>query len=122
MSDERMQFDTTVPIYLIGMTQFDTPEAKLLCPMCRYDYVHVHDSFTVSGNDGYKSGSGLRGDSVVIQCWSECGSAWELWLCFHKGRTFAQMKLIRGCLDIANEDKFADLKIRDLPWTKNQMG
>lgn len=118
MSDRKIEFDLVSPLRTIGIPPYDEPESRLLCPYCSFDYVHVHRSFTAKGFDNCESGSGLRGDSLVIQCWSECGSAWELWLAFHKGRTFTQIKPIRTCLESMQDVEIpADTPVSSLPWT-----
>jgi len=75
---------------------------KVLCPVCRYSYVHIE---RVSYAPGEHCPVGVevtsqavrwnrevpcegRGDRVFIEFWGECGHRFGLLLQHHKGETF----------------------------------
>ena len=60
---------------------------QVLCPICRYDYVHMSDPITLS-SDSYTAWHG-RGDAIKIPFDGECGHRFALCFGYHKGQVFA---------------------------------
>ena len=58
----------------------------VVCPVCRYTYIHVG---TVSSNPTAK------GSRTVVSLWAECGHSFDLILWTHKGQTFCALENVR---------------------------
>lgn len=93
-----------VPRYADGMTAFGQAEygdpTRLTCPVSReHDdgYVRVVPEHcgVLPGYDSYATECGFKGDVTVLACVGECGCAWEVWFCFHKGQTYVQARTMR---------------------------
>lgn len=68
-------------------TDFPRPGyAMLVCPVCRFEFVHIREVEKIDGRDNYEAWEG-RGD--VIKLHAECEGGHEYWICFgfHKGNT-----------------------------------
>lgn len=79
---------------------------KLLCPRCYFDYIHLGQARTVSGEDNYKAWYG-RGDLVAIDAWCENGHEFQVCFGFHKGQTYAYVDKIKDtpCRKIDEENE-----------------
>ena len=86
---------------VLGISVYNNIKDKILvCPVCGYNNQHfsgIAPSCFIKGNDNYEAPWWGRGDLLIIQFWSECGSRWELCFGFHKGEIFSFVKIIELC-------------------------
>lgn len=68
----------------------------ILCPECKYHYVHFCLPYMVPGNDRGDAWDG-RGDLMVLPMWSECGSEWDICIGFDKGSSIIFNRINKSC-------------------------
>lgn len=68
--------------------------AKVLCPICLYDYNHLDGHRNAQGREsgGDRSELETRGDGVILSAWCENGHAYEIVFAFHKGNLYMAVR------------------------------
>jgi hypothetical protein len=69
---------------------------RLRCPECADTYQGTAAPQTVTSEDDYSAGWGGRGPVLVVPMVGNCGHAWALCFGFHKGETFAFVRVPRN--------------------------
>lgn len=70
----------------------------LVCPICNFQFNHIGNPIRRSGDDDYQAWDG-RGDLLVIPIQAECMSEWDICFGFHKGESYAFVRVRRACTD-----------------------
>jgi hypothetical protein len=71
---------------------FDHPEMQqVMCPVCGGGYQWTRPPQHLTSNDD--TGWGGHGDLIVIPMRGECQHQWDICLGFHKGNTFAFVRV-----------------------------
>jgi hypothetical protein len=72
-------------------------DENLVCPFCKFEYVHFGTPRYISGNDDYSAKEiydiGVKGDVIVIPFYCEDGHNWVVILGEHKGHLMYKMVL-----------------------------
>lgn len=70
-----------------GEPEYETGD-EILCPVCEFNFNHVHGIKLLDGLDSGAAGWWGRGDLIVIRMECEEFHKWELCIGFHKGNQF----------------------------------
>lgn len=69
------------------------PSKEILCPKCKWEYVHLEAPYLINSKDNYQAWEG-RGNAIVIPGWCEENHKFEIWIGHHKGNTHIFTKVL----------------------------
>lgn len=74
-------------------------EKQIVCPVCKFNYVHFREAVNKRGNDNYEAWVG-KGSSIEIPMFCEEGHNWVMVIGHHKGNTYTFNKIIEEKVDV----------------------
>ena len=75
---------------------------QVTCPVCGFNCTKAGDSVREHGRDNWEtSAPAYRGDLVRLPFSGECGHNWELCFGFHKGETFAFVRMLPDSVELS---------------------
>jgi hypothetical protein len=98
MSEWLIEGASVVPledVIVCGDDYWHDPSVKRLrCPVCHDTYQHtMRTPKPIDAEDNYQAGWGGRSELLLIPVEGVCGHLWEICLGFHKGETFASVRV-----------------------------
>jgi hypothetical protein len=82
----RTKFENALPVEIALTELWMCSTFQLLCPVCKFEYVHhLNISVVIDGKDEYAASKCVRGSVIAIPMYCEDGHNFVYCLGFHKG-------------------------------------